>query len=335
VHDDAFMPIDDPRLPERIRHLPQRCDGLWFAGDPDVLGRRPAIGIVGSRHPREEARAIARRIARDAARAGFTIVSGLAIGVDGLAHQQAVEHAAPTIGVLAGGLGAVHPVSNRQLARTIAGAAAARGVRAGTNAGAPGLLVTEYGPGEQEARKHQFQHRNRIIAALSDYVVVVQANVRSGSMGTANRALELGVPVGVVPSAPDDPSYGGSIELIQQGADAVVDGRSLFLRLEAHGVMAGGFADAVRRGALVDPATPGSWLGGGEHEQLALPDHPLASLLHVPRTAEELAELAGLELRDARLMLVELEQDGIVQHRDDGTFQALDRVIAQRPPLLG
>jgi DNA processing protein len=329
VRDPRFIPIADPRLPERIRHLAHPCRGLWFAGDPDALGRRPAIAIVGSRHPREEARSIARRIAREAARAGFTIVSGLAIGVDGLAHEQALEHGAPTIAVLAGGLGEVYPASNRSLARAIAGTGTERGVAAGVQAGAAGVVVSEYGAGAEETLKHQFQHRNRIIAALADYVVVVQANVRSGSMGTANRALELGVPVGVVPSAPDDPSYGGSIELIQQGADAVVDGGSLFRRLEIHGVMASGFADAASRGAAIDPERPGDWLGGGEHEQLALPDHPLASLLHVPRTVEELAELAGLQLRDARVMLVELEADALVEHRDDGTWQNIDRSFAQ------
>jgi DNA processing protein len=321
VTDSAWIPIEDDRLPDRMRHVSHPVSrGLWFAGDPDLLRRRPAIGIVGSRHPREEARSIARRIARDAARAGFTIVSGLAIGVDGLAHQQALEHGAPTIGVLAGGLARVYPASNRTLARQIAGTSLPAGVVAGPAPGARGLLVSEYGPGEEETRPHQFQHRNRIIAALSDYLVVVQATPKSGSMGTAGRALELGVPIGVVPSAPDDPSYGGSIELIQQGADAVVDGRSLFLRLELQGVMRPGFAAAAARGAIVDPTSPGSWTGGGEAEQLALPDHPLASILEVPRTADEVAELAGLDLRDARVMLLELEDDGLVTHRDDGAW---------------
>jgi DNA processing protein len=321
VTDTTWIPVDDPRLPERLRHVTHpACHGLWFAGDPAILCRRPAIGIVGSRHPREEARSIARRISREAARAGFTIVSGLAIGVDGLAHQQAIDHGTPTIGVLAGGLAQVYPASNRRLAREIAGSSLAHGVVAGSSPTARGLMLSEYGPGVEETRPHQFQHRNRVIAALSDYLVVIQANTRSGSMGTANRALELGVPVGVVPSAPDDPSYGGSIELIQQGADAVVDGRSLFLRLEVHGVMQPGFAAAASRGARVDPDRPGNWIGGGESEQLALPDHPLASILQVPRTVDEVAELAGLDLRDARMMLLELEDEGLIVHRDDGAW---------------
>lgn len=322
--DTPHLDAADPRLTERLRHVEPRCHGLWYAGDPTTLWRRPVIGIVGSRHPREEARAVARRIARDAARAGFTIASGLAIGIDGVAHQQAVEQGAPTIAVLAGGLAEVYPASNRALARTIAGSGDARGVHAGSRRDAAGVVVSEYGAGNEGTRPYRFQERNRVIAALSDYLVVVQATLKSGSMGTADRAIELGVPVGVVPSAPDDPSYAGSIVLIQQGADAVVDGRSLFCRLEAHGVMQPGFSAAAARGATADPEAPGNWIGGGEHEQLALPDHPLASLVQVPRTTEELAELAGLDLRDTRGMLLELEDDGRVALTADGAWLAVD-----------
>lgn len=322
--DAAWLSIVDPSLPEPLRHVTPACTGAWYAGDRGVLAHRPRIGIVGSRHPREEAKAVARRIARDVGRAGFVIVSGLAIGIDAVAHERALEVGAPTIAVLAGGLGAVHPKRNIPLAQAIAGSSLPGGVAPGMQAAAPGLLLSEYGAADEPARPYRFQERNRIIAALSDYLVVVQANSRSGSMGTANRALELGVPVGVVPSAPDDPSYAGSIELIQQGADAVVDGGSLFRRLEVHGVMQPGFADAARSGARVDPARPGCWSGGGGAEQLVLHDHPLASLVQVPRTVEELAELADMELRDARRMLLELEEDGAVVHCDDGAWLAAD-----------
>ena len=107
-------------------------------------------------------------------------------------------------------------------------------------------------------------------------------------MGTARHALELGVPIGVVPSAPDDPCYAGAIALIRDGADAIVDGRSLFLRLELHGVM--------RPGSLQRPrVAPGSTLSGAGHgsaganttSSLALLDHPLASLLRRRARVEE------------------------------------------------
>lgn len=321
---DGWLDIDDPRFPDATRHVDPPLRGAWFAGDVDLLGRRPRIGIVGSRAPRADATSIARRITRDAARAGFVVVSGLAIGIDGLAHLQALDAGAATIGVLPGGLGEVYPRHNVQLAQRIAGSARGRGVAAGRHPDAPGLVLSEYGAGTEDAHAYRFRQRNRIIAALSDYLVVVQATHRSGSMITARHAIDLGIPIGIVPSAPSDACYSGSIELIHDGADAVVDGASLFRRLEVHGVMRPGFAEAARRGAVVDHDRPGSWTGGGAHEQLRLADHPLASLLQVPRTLEEVAELAGMRLGDARLLLLELEDDDLVAHTDDGAWLSSD-----------
>ena len=324
----------DPRLPERIRHVHRPCPGLWFAGDPSVLGRGLRVGIVGSRHPRAEAAAIATRIAGDVARVGGTIVSGLAIGIDGIAHEQACARGSSTIGVVAGGLASIHPRRNRAIARRIAGSATPDGVRAGAHDGALGVMVSEYGAGVEDSHAYRFQERNRIIAALSDYVVIVQATMGSGSMGTARHAIDLGVPIGIVPSAPDDECYSGGLALIHDGADAVIDGRSLFLRLELHGVMDAGFSAAAMAGAVVDPDVPGGWIGGEEYGdlQLQLPDHPLASFVRIPRGVEEIAELAGLGLLDARRMLLDLEEDGRVVHVDDGTWIATD-VAAEKAGL--
>lgn len=322
----GWIDVADAALPERLRHVVPACRGFWIAGAPAALSDGVRIGIVGSRHPRQEALVYARRIAREAAQVGFTIVSGLAIGVDGAAHEQACAVGARSIGVVAGGLASIHPKRNRGLARRMAGSVSADGVVAGHEPDAAGVVVSEYGPGVEPAHSYRFQERNRLIAAMSDYVVIIQATHGSGSMGTARHAIDLGVPIGIVPSGPEDACYSGGMALIHDGADAVVDGHSLFLRLELHGIMAPGFCDAVTRGARVDPANPGSWLGGGLDEpvQLALPDHPLASLVRTPRDTEEIAQLAGLDLRDARRLLVDLEEEGHVRHADDGTWVASD-----------
>lgn len=300
--------------------------GAWYAGDIGALQRRPRIGIVGARRPRAEAASIARRIASEAARAGCCIVSGLAIGIDGIAHRGALDAGGTTIAVLAGGLQRVQPASNRDLARDIAGARTEQGVMPGTHPSARGLVVSEYGLGMEDAMAYRFRERNRIIAALSDYLVVVQARHDSGSMLTADAALSLGIPIGVVPSAPDDPTYAGATRLIRDGADAVVDGASLFRRLEVHGIMHPGFAAATARGARVDPNVPGAWIGGTDRQQAALFDHPLSSLVQVPRTAEEIAGLADVSIRDVRTMLLDLEDDGMVLHADDGTWVSVDVV---------
>ncbi|MCW2925690.1 MAG: putative processing chain [Thermoleophilia bacterium] len=329
----GWMSIEDPRLPDRCRHVQPGSRGFWFAGDPDALGAGVRIGIVGSRHPRTESLAHARRIAREAARVGCTVVSGLAIGIDGAAHEAALAAGGRTVGIVAGGLASIHPRRNRDLARRMAGSRTAEGVAAGVHADARGAVVSEYGRDDEAAHAYRFQERNRLIAAMSDYLVVVQATHGSGSMGTARHALELGVPIGIVPSAPDDSCYSGGIALIQDGADAVVDGHSLFVRLELHQVMAPGFAAAARNGARLDPSRAGCWTGGDPADQLelALPDHPLASFVRTPRGVEEVAELAGLDLRSTRRLLLELEEAGGVTHQDDGTWVASD--VAAQPTL--
>jgi DNA processing protein len=299
----------DPRLPERLRQLTRPCRTLTCAGDPSALMHGTRIGIIGSRRPRADSEQHARRIAGDAARLGFTVVSGLAIGIDGIAHRAAIQAGGDTVAVLAGGLRHVHPARNRDLARTIAGSASQLGVVAGPGVGGRGVVVTEYGGGDDAAHAHRFLERNRIIAALSDYLVVVQAGMTSGSMVTAQHALELGVPIGIVPSAPSDREYEGSIGLVRDGADCVVDGKSLAWRLEIHGIVRPGFTRAA--------------FDGEQTALIRIPeDHPLAAALVVPRAIEDVAEFAGLDLRDTRRLLVELEEDGLVAHRDDGLWTA-------------
>ena len=318
----------DPRLPAAVAHLDRACTGLWIAGRSDVLHRGVRIGIVGSRQPRADSAAHARRIAFEAASAGMTIVSGLAMGIDGIAHRGALDAGGTTIAVLAGGLGRVHPARHVALAQEIAGSESQRGVVAGHHASARGAVLSEYGAGSEVSHAWQFQARNRIIAALSDYVVIIQAKPRSGSLGTAEAALNLGVPIGVVPSAPNDECYTGSIELVRDGADSVVDVRSLARRLELHGVMRDGFHEAVARGASVDVEQRGNWLepsaadeGGTGAVQLRIRSE-LRDHLRVPRVLDEFAELTKQSLTEARKSLLELEAAGEVALRSDGSWQA-------------
>lgn len=312
--------VDDHRqLPPPLAHASPPVHRLFLAGDPGLLERGVRIGIVGSRRPRADATEAARRIAWEAARAGCTIVSGLAIGIDATAHRAALDAGGATVAVLAGGLRRVQPMRNRDLAREIAGGRTRHGVEPGCRA-APGLVVSEYGEGEEESFPWRFKERNRVIAALADYLVLIQATHGSGSMSTAEHALQLGVQVGVLPSAPDDPCHSGTMSLIRDGADAVVDGASLFRRLELHGVARPGFAAAAARGGRLDADRSGRWTGGAESQQLELVQHPLLVHLAVPRTADELADLAGTPLSETRMQLLELEELGLVLHADDGSW---------------
>lgn len=301
---------DDPRLPERLAHAVPPVKHLSIAGSLDALGPgHIRIGIVGSRHPRPDSERHAACIAREAARLGFTVVSGLAIGIDGIAHRAALDAGGSTIAVLGSGLAHVYPRRHLSLARRIAGGELPGGVAAGEHPAARGAVVSEYGAGEHPAFPFQFRHRNRIIAALCDYLVVVQAMESSGSMRTATTALELGVPIGIVPSGPTDPEYLGSLGLIRDGADCVLDGAGLVARMAIHRIIA---PDTAR--AALDRLH--------EHHQVALGTHPLASILTLPRTVDEVAELAGIDLTATRRLLIELEDDGLVRRDPDGTWTA-------------
>jgi DNA processing protein len=167
-----------------------------------------AIGVVGTRAASIEVCRQTSELSASLARAGLTVVSGLALGIDGAAHRGALESGldCPTIAVLAHGLDRVYPPSHLGLAREILDAG--------------GVIVSEYAPGV-EPMKHHFLARNRIIAGLSRGVVVVQAGARSGSLVTANFAADYGRDVFVVQGAPDEERSLGGATLIEQGATAI------------------------------------------------------------------------------------------------------------------
>lgn len=323
--EQGWMPASDPRLPEPVRQITTpTVQGLAFAGCVETLWEGVRVGIVGSRSAREDSLAIARRIASELAAAGVTIVSGLARGVDGAAHEAALDAGGRTIAVTASGLACTYPKQHRELALAIAGTPArGAGVAAGPSPQARGVIVTEYGTGEAPPFPNRFPRRNQVIAALSDYLVVVQAHARSGSMSTATAALELGVPIGIGPVDPGAPAFQGALSLIRDGADTVVDGRSVAHRLELHSIVAPGFARGFDLGARIDQdgcvVVPDAATVDGERRR-ALLAHPLGSLLDIPRTEDDLAELAGLDLRAVRRLLVDLEASSLARVTSDGQW---------------
>lgn len=163
---------------------------------------RRALAVVGSRKPTLAGIRIARGLAGDLAGAGFTIVSGLARGIDTAAHQGALEAGARTVAVLGSGIDAVYPPENRELAVRIA---------------ASGAVVTEFGPGSGPL-KWNFPRRNRIISGLALGTIVIEAGERSGALITAGFALEQNRTVFAVPGSPGYARSRGTNGLIKQGA---------------------------------------------------------------------------------------------------------------------
>ncbi|MCE9562365.1 MAG: DNA-processing protein DprA [Planctomycetes bacterium] len=174
--------------------------GEWLEADAN------SIGIVGSRNCTTYGQKIAAQLARELARAGFTIISGLARGIDGAAHRAALEAGGRTVAALAGGLSKIYPPEHSALADEIA---AGRG-----------CLITET-PMGMDPQPGMFPARNRIISGLSRAVIVVEANARSGALITARHAAEQGREVYAVPGRVDDSASAGCLELIRGGARLV------------------------------------------------------------------------------------------------------------------
>lgn len=165
--------------------------------------RRPSVAIVGTRKPSSYGKEVTQQLSYDLAKKGVVIISGLALGVDGIAHRAALEAKGTTIAVLANGLPQIYPATHKDLADQI------------TQAG--GAVLSEYEP-ETPARSYQFLQRNRIVSGLSDAIIITEAAARSGTLNTAMHALEQGKEVFVVPGNITSPLSAGCNTLLKQGA---------------------------------------------------------------------------------------------------------------------
>jgi len=194
----------DEEYPERLCHLVDPPPVLFYRGRLELLSR-PAVTIVGSRRSTAYGRRSAEALAAQMALRGITVVSGLALGIDGASHRGALEAGGDTIAVLGSGVDLIQPASHRRLGERVA---------------REGLLLSEFLPGEP-ARAYHFPRRNRILAALGGAVVVVEAAEKSGALITVEHALDLGRDVYAVPGALDAPQSRGCNLLIRQGAQVI------------------------------------------------------------------------------------------------------------------
>ncbi len=189
----------EAEFPQQLAALDPPPPVIWARGNVSMMAR-PAVAVVGARVASAAGQRFARGLAAELGQAGQVIVSGLARGIDAAGHEGALPTG--TIAVLAGGVDDVYPAEHRGLYERIV---------------ATGLVTAEHPPG-RAAQARDFPRRNRIIAGLSRAVVVVEAEVRSGSLITARLAAEQGREVLAVPGSPLDPRYRGTNDLIRQGA---------------------------------------------------------------------------------------------------------------------
>jgi len=203
-HEIELLTLADPRYPAALRQIHDPPFLLYLRGTI-TRADAAAVGVVGSRRMSHYGREQARKFSFQLARAGFTIISGLARGIDTAAHEAALAADGRTIAVLGSGIGKVYPPENQALADRIA---------------ASGAVLSEF-PVLYVPDKQSFPLRNRIVAGMSSGLLVVEAPARSGSLITANQALEQGRTVFAIPGPIDRPSSEGCHRLIQQGATLV------------------------------------------------------------------------------------------------------------------
>ncbi|WP_374941472.1 DNA-processing protein DprA [Aeromonas aquatica] len=208
---------DTPHYPSLLKEIPAAPLLLYCRGELDALAL-PQLAMVGTRHPTYAGKDNAARLCAELVACGLAITSGLALGIDGVCHQQALAADGVTLAVLGSGLDYLYPKRHQGLAEQILD----RG----------GLLISELAPDKGPLAEH-FPRRNRIISGLSLGTLVVEAAEQSGSLITARYALEQGREVFAVPGAPQNAQAAGCNRLLQQGAKLVLTAADVMEELPA------------------------------------------------------------------------------------------------------
>ena len=286
--------LDEPEYPALLRTIPDPAPVLFALGDTSLL-ERAAVAIVGSRDHTGYGGEVARALAWGAASAGLAVVSGMARGLDAVAHDAALDAGGGTIGVLGNGLGVVYPTANAGLYRRVV---------------ERGLLLTEFPPGERPTAG-SFPRRNRLISGLARVTVVVEAAEGSGALITASTALEQGRDVMAVPGPITSPCSVGANRLIRDGAEPLLSSDDLL----AH------YPEAIR---------PAEGFAAGPPETQPLPDdlraedRVVAELLGAESLAlEDLVTRSGRPPQEVLAVLCGLEIAGVVEQQPGRRFRRL------------
>ena len=283
----ALVTLGDPEYPAALLQIEDPPLLLYRQGRP-LTEARTALAMVGSRNPTAQGLQNARQFARALAGRGLTIVSGLALGIDGAAHEGALEgapaDAMATIAIVGTGLDRVYPARHRDLAHRIA---------------RRGALVSEYPIGTPPLQEN-FPRRNRLISGLSQGTLVVEAALQSGSLITARMAAEQGREVFAIPGSIHSPQARGCHALLRQGAKLAESAQDVLEELR--------LAPVAPRGDDEEPAE-------GE-------DHPLlAALGYDPVGLDALIARTGIPAPQLQATLLELELAGQVARLPGGLFQ--------------
>lgn len=274
-----FLGYHHPSYPQDLKILEDPPLGIFYRGDLNDL-KRPKVAIVGTRKASRYGRETTRQIAYQLASQKVTIISGLAYGIDQAAHQGAIEAKGITWSVLAGGVHKIYPQRALPLVDKILGN--------------KGLLLSEY-PDQSAPKKWYFPARNRLIAALCDLLIVVEAPLKSGTLHTVNFALELGKTIFVVPGPMRDSNYLGSHQLISDGANLLYDTKQILEHLAWE--------------KILTPSVP----------------EPTLKVSHQGNTFHELIEQEGIPEGELHLLLCDLLLKNQLRQGSDGRYYPSER----------
>ena len=302
----GFVAFGSGLYPRELAQLVHPPAGLFFRGEVEVLERLtecPRVTIVGTRRATAYGLRVTDAFASAFSGQGIAVVSGMALGIDTQAHKAALESDGLTVAVLGCGADVVYPRRHRSVYERIA-----RG----------GIVLSELPPGSGPAR-WTFPHRNRLLAALGDATVVVEASCTSGALQTVDHALELGRPVFSIPGSIYADGHKGCNALLYQGAFPALDPC----------VTVEDFLSLTRMERLGRQPV---WLprlkGGGARDSVGGPSETqdprlagiLESLVSAPRSAETLMVERGLTAREVMAALGELESSGMVMRSGPGLY---------------
>ncbi|HWF15283.1 MAG TPA: DNA-protecting protein DprA [Acidimicrobiales bacterium] len=286
-HGITVLLEDSALFPERLVRRQVAPPVLFCLGNPRTLSDKPTAAIIGTRSPTRYGIGVAAQLATELSAAGVSVVSGLALGIDGAAHEGACGAGAPPIGVVAGGLDEPYPMRHARLWERVSNA---------------GVIVSE-APAGARAEKWRFPVRNRLMAALSDVVVVVESRHHSGSRHTVSAAVTLNIPVGAVPGSIRSATSEGTNELLSHCDFPVCSVTDILVCLARRGCNVTIPADA-KPGRQPTAPVPAS------EQQL------YAALTYEPTSLDELARLTGLDFAALCGGLERLAQAGFA--RDAG-----------------
>ncbi|HEX6644306.1 MAG TPA: DNA-processing protein DprA [Gemmatimonadales bacterium] len=304
-HGGIVLIPGDPLFPAHLAEIPDAPPVVFVKGRLELL-EAPGVAIVGSRDHTRYGAEVARLVAGTAAAAGIAVVSGMARGLDAIAHHAALDAGGTTIGVLGNGLGVIYPAANRALYDRV---------------GVDGLLLTEFAPGE---RPHagSFPRRNRLISALARVTVVVEAAHGSGALITAGTALEQGRDVMAVPGPITSGTSDGTNALIRDGAEPLLGVEDLLAHYPEAAMVAPAAMAGVRRSAPRADTGPGTQ--APPPPRVAVPPElaPVAAclgaeLVHI----DAISLVSGLPVGDCLAALAQLELLGAVEQQPGCQFR--------------